>query len=104
LRAAIFRHVGDAICARGFRRVDPHAFAVEPNLAGFAWCHAEQRLCALPAARAPEPRKADDLARTHREADALGERSAHEIARFEDRRADWRYSLREDTLDPPPHQ
>ena len=102
LRGAIFRHVGDAFCARGFRQVDPHAFAVEPNLAGLARRHAEQRLREFAAARTHEPRKADDLARAHGEADALGERPAHEIARFEDRRADWRDRLREEALEPPP--
>src|ERR1700675_1970296 len=51
LRAAIFRHVGDAVCARSFGRVDPHALTVEPNLTRFAWRHAEQSLGEFAAAR-----------------------------------------------------
>ena len=102
LGAAIFRHVGDALCARGLGRVDPHAFAVEADLAGLARRHAEQGLREFAAAGAHEPRKADDLARAHGEADALGHRPAHEIARLEHRRADRRDGLGEEALDPPP--
>src|SRR6202008_482080 len=101
LRAAIFRYVGDALCAGAPGRIDAHAFAVESNFARLGRRHAEQRLREFAAARPHEPRKADDLARAHGEADALGERAAHEVARFEDRRADWRDRLREEALEPP---